>query len=92
MNLVSDVNLQTADTCLQIVPMKTLTLSELSEHDGSNPDKPMYLAIRGTVFDVTLGEQSYCWQHSTPVSGIGTWMSPLYRTIIIFCYSTAKSH
>ena len=38
--------------------MKTLTLSELSEHDGSSPDKPMYLAIRGTVFDVTLGEQS----------------------------------
>ena len=40
---------------MQIVPMKTVTLSELSEHDGSNPDKPMYLAIRGTVFDVTSG-------------------------------------
>ena len=48
------------DSCntLQIVPMKTLTLSELSEHDGNNPDKPMYLAIRGTIFDVTLGKRA----------------------------------
>lgn len=49
----------TAANTLQIVPMKSLTLSELSEHDGSNPDKPMYLAIRGTVFDVTLGRQAH---------------------------------
>ncbi len=43
----------------QVVPLKQLTLSELSQHDGSKPDKPMYLAIRGTVFDVTIGAHSF---------------------------------
>ena len=41
---------------IQVVPLKELTLSELKHHDGTNPDKPMYIAIRGTVFDVTTGK------------------------------------
>ena len=35
-----------------------MTLQELSQYDGSTAGKPMYLAIRGTVFDVTTGEHS----------------------------------
>jgi Cytochrome b5-like Heme/Steroid binding domain len=41
----------------QVVPLEELTLEELAKHDGSNPEKPIYLAIRGTVFDVTTGNQ-----------------------------------
>ena len=40
---------------MQVVPLKQLSLSELSQHDGRNPDMPMYIAIRGTIFDVTAG-------------------------------------
>ncbi len=36
-----------------------MTLQELSQYDGSIAGKPMYLAIRGTVFDVTTGEHSF---------------------------------
>ena len=45
--------------CVQVVPLKELTLSELKQHDGSEPGKPMYLAIRGTVFDVTIGKYAF---------------------------------
>ncbi|KIW52541.1 hypothetical protein PV05_08171 [Exophiala xenobiotica] len=35
-------------------PKETLiTLEELSKCDGTNPDKPTYVAIKGTVFDVS---------------------------------------
>ncbi|KAJ9636665.1 hypothetical protein, variant [Exophiala oligosperma] len=35
-------------------PKDTLiTLEELSKCDGTNPDKPTYVAIKGTVFDVS---------------------------------------
>jgi len=30
-----------------------ITLEELSKCDGTNPDKPTYVAIKGTVFDVS---------------------------------------
>lgn len=40
---------------LQIVPPMKLTLKELAEYDGSNPDKPILLSIRGTIYDVTAG-------------------------------------
>lgn len=43
----------------QVVPPKQMTLQELSQYDGSIAGKPMYLAIRGTVFDVTTGEHSF---------------------------------
>lgn len=36
-----------------------MTLQELSQYDGSIAGKPMYLAIRGTVFDVTTGKHSF---------------------------------
>ncbi len=40
---------------LQVVPERELTLQELAQHDGSDPDRPLMLAIRGTVFDITPG-------------------------------------
>ncbi|DBA70909.1 TPA: hypothetical protein ACH3X2_011356 [Trebouxia sp. C0005] len=43
----------------QVVPPKQMTLQELSQYDGSIAGKPMYLAIRGTVFDVTTGKSFY---------------------------------
>ena len=38
-----------------MVPEEKLTLKELAQHDGSDPEKPLLLAIRGTVFDITPG-------------------------------------
>jgi len=36
-----------------------LTPSQLSTYDGTNPELPIYLAINGTVFDVTAGRHTY---------------------------------
>jgi hypothetical protein len=44
---------------VQLVPMKTFTLQQLAQHDGSNPDVPMLISIRGVVFDVSTGKQFY---------------------------------
>jgi len=35
------------------------TPEELSAYDGQDPDKPIYLAINGTVYDVSNGRQIY---------------------------------
>ncbi len=35
------------------------TEKELSGFNGSDPSKPIYLAIKGTVFDVSSGRQFY---------------------------------
>jgi predicted heme/steroid binding protein len=36
-----------------------MTLDELAQHSGSDPAKPLCLAIKGTVFDVSKGSQFY---------------------------------
>ncbi|ODN77857.1 hypothetical protein L202_04971 [Cryptococcus amylolentus CBS 6039] len=36
-----------------------ITLAELAKHDGSDPSKPIYLAIKGKVFDVTAKREMY---------------------------------
>jgi predicted heme/steroid binding protein len=38
---------------------KVFTLEELNEYDGSDPNKPIYISIRGIVFDVTKGRRHY---------------------------------
>ncbi|KAJ3044737.1 hypothetical protein HDV00_001141 [Rhizophlyctis rosea] len=43
---------------------REFTPAELAKYDGSNPDAPVYLAIKGTVFDVTASRQMY-----TPPAG-----------------------
>ncbi|ESK86588.1 progesterone binding protein [Moniliophthora roreri MCA 2997] len=35
------------------------TLEQLKEFDGSNPDKPIYVSIKGTIFDVTHKRDVY---------------------------------
>ncbi|KAK5997225.1 hypothetical protein PT974_02579 [Cladobotryum mycophilum] len=36
-----------------------LTPNELSKFDGSDPSKPLYLAINGTIYDVSAGRRIY---------------------------------
>lgn len=39
--------------------LRTFTPEEIAEYDGSNPDKPIYMAVKGVVFDVTSGKDFY---------------------------------
>ena len=39
--------------------MKTFTKNELSKFDGNDPDSPVYLAIKGIVFDVSSNRKMY---------------------------------
>ncbi|KAL9233938.1 hypothetical protein vseg_008870 [Gypsophila vaccaria] len=36
-----------------------LTLEQLKQYDGSDPSKPIYVAIKGQIFDVTTGLSFY---------------------------------
>ncbi len=45
---------------LQLVEPKRLTLAQLKEYDGSDKKKPIYLAIRGIIFDVSKGGLYSC--------------------------------
>nr|GEW80364.1 hypothetical protein [Tanacetum cinerariifolium] len=36
-----------------------LTLNQLKQYDGSDPSKPIYVAVKGRVFDVTTGNSFY---------------------------------
>ncbi|KAI8970117.1 cytochrome b5-like heme/steroid binding domain-containing protein [Mycotypha africana] len=36
-----------------------ITVSELAKHDGSDPSLPIYVAIKGDVFDVSKNTASY---------------------------------
>jgi membrane-associated progesterone receptor component len=36
-----------------------LTAAQLRAYDGSDPSKPIYLAVRGKVYDVTSGRSFY---------------------------------
>lgn len=46
----------------RVVPPKELTLQALAGHDGSDPDKPLYLAIQGVIFDVSKGMCGACME------------------------------
>ncbi|KAG9298190.1 hypothetical protein G9A89_002678 [Geosiphon pyriformis] len=35
------------------------TTSELSQYDGSDPEKPIYVAIKRTIFDVSSKRETY---------------------------------
>ncbi|KAF9923976.1 hypothetical protein BGZ65_008586 [Modicella reniformis] len=45
------------------VPRKqiVLTQKELAQYDGSDPAKPIYLAVKAEVFDVSAGRDHYSW-------------------------------
>lgn len=51
-----------------------LTLTELSKYTGHDPSRPILLAVRGRVFDVTMGRAFY---------GPG---APLSRLLLLGCF------
>ena len=40
---------------MQVVPPKRLTLQQLREYGGQDKSKPILLAIRGVIFNVSRG-------------------------------------
>ncbi|KAM6913217.1 neudesin [Xenentodon cancila] len=40
-------------------PVRLFTEEELSRYDGSEEGKPIYMAVKGVVFDVTMGKEFY---------------------------------
>ncbi|KAL8238926.1 hypothetical protein R6Q59_015493 [Mikania micrantha] len=36
-----------------------LTLEELNQYDGTNPSKPIYIAVKGRIFDVSTAKSFY---------------------------------
>lgn len=36
-----------------------LTLDQLKQYDGTDPSKPIYISVRGRVFDVSTGKSFY---------------------------------
>lgn len=49
---------QDTNNILQHGPV-SLTDAELLAYDGSDPNKPIYLALNGTIYDVTAGRRVY---------------------------------
>lgn len=39
--------------------MLSLTLAELARHDGTDPSLPIYVAIKGVIYDVSTKRESY---------------------------------
>jgi predicted heme/steroid binding protein len=57
--LVLNHSLSQASAVSQTNNIKTLTPSELSQFNGTNPNLPIYLALNGNVYDVTAGKEFY---------------------------------
>ncbi|GJX99839.1 probable steroid-binding protein 3 [Tanacetum coccineum] len=36
-----------------------LTLDQLKHYDGTNPSNPIYISVKGRIFDVTTGKSFY---------------------------------
>ncbi|KAK7692184.1 hypothetical protein QCA50_003807 [Cerrena zonata] len=51
--------MQAARTDLDPPKDDPFTMEQLKEFDGSNADKPIYVAIKGTVFDVSHKKETY---------------------------------
>lgn len=51
------------------MPPRQLTLDQLAEFNGNNPSKPIYLAVRGVIFDVTSGKDFYGKDGAYPFGG-----------------------
>lgn len=41
-----------------------ITTRELALHDGSDPSKPIWVAVKGVVFDVTRNKDAYGVTHA----------------------------
>ncbi len=53
-SLIAKPAIATAETQLP-----TMTLSQLKEFDGTDPNKPIYLAMDGKIYDVSAGREYY---------------------------------
>lgn len=53
----------------QVVQPKRLTLQQLAEYDGRTLETPIYLSVRGTIFDVTAGRNFYGPDGPYPFAG-----------------------
>ena len=53
----------------KVVAPVALTLAELATFDGADNAKPMYIAIRGTIFDVSTGKDFYGPDGMYPFAG-----------------------
>lgn len=48
-----------ADSVLRAAAKKRFSAEELARHDGSDPKRPILIAVRGIVFDVSEGGRFY---------------------------------
>ena len=48
-----------AETVLRRASERGYTAEELAMYDGSDPSRPLYMGVRGIVFDVTAGSRFY---------------------------------
>ena len=44
---------------VQVVPLKQMPLAELALYNGSDASLPLFLAIQGTVYNITKGSHFY---------------------------------
>ncbi|XP_037550687.1 neudesin [Nematolebias whitei] len=49
-------------------PVRLFTEEELKRYDGSEEGQPIYMAVKGVVFDVTKGKEFY--GHSAPYNAL----------------------
>jgi membrane-associated progesterone receptor component len=52
-----------------VVPSMDLRVDELAAYDGRDPSKPMLLAIRGVIFDVSSAKEFYGPTGAYPFAG-----------------------
>jgi membrane-associated progesterone receptor component len=62
-------NVITCLLCLQIEPLQEMTADILATFDGMVPDRPIYLAIKGKVYDVSAGRMFYGPAGAYPFAG-----------------------
>ncbi|GFR39706.1 hypothetical protein Agub_g185 [Astrephomene gubernaculifera] len=60
---------QTHDLVGQVVPLRDFTPEQLASHDGSDKSLPLYLSIRGVVYDITKGKDYYGPDGMYPFAG-----------------------
>ncbi|KAL0327620.1 UNVERIFIED_CONTAM: putative steroid-binding protein 3 [Sesamum angustifolium] len=58
LSVVPYISTQPLSNPIPTVAME-LTPQQLKAHDGADPSKPIYVAIRGRIYDVTSGKSFY---------------------------------
>ncbi|XP_056333713.1 neudesin isoform X2 [Danio aesculapii] len=68
-------------------PVRLFTDEELQRYDGSEDGQPIYLAIKGVVFDVTTGKGLHSGAAGSAVTSEqeGRWFEPLLGQLAYLC-------